>query len=156
MNSKLYIDKNKTYTYTHHKGMAPLLHAASFGKEKTCQYLINNGCNAMVSSEAGKNALMIAASYGRLPTVKSIYNTLISKISDQEMSKFVNQSDSEGETAYITACKRRDRNMIKFLIDTCNVDVTKRDQSGKRGSDHVSNSFFQLKSWLNKIEREAE
>ena len=159
--------------------MPPLLQAAANGDDKMCEYLIKNGCNPMVTNKGKRNGLMIAVSHRHLNVAKTIYNSLVSRmgeeiqvatnykdnkdpeekcncrINSQSICNFVDQALGDGRTPYIEACIKRDRNMINFLVNSCNVDVTKTDKYGRTGSDYVDKAYYVLKNWIRRIERNA-
>ena len=60
------------------------------------------------------------------------------KYDKNTINKYVNQARyNDGQTAYIQACKTGNIELVKTLIEICNVDVTIKSNEDKFGSEYV-------------------
>ena len=117
---------------------------------KTCN-AIGNGIMAI--NNKGETAFSLAVEYGRNNIVKRIYKFMIDQNkhelqnkqqhdreglwTKENINKYMNQTRvSNGQTAYILACKQGNGTIKLFLENTCKVDVRIIDDQYKTGNVH--------------------
>lgn len=86
-------------------GNTAIINACYRGHYKIVKYLIDSGCNPCIKNNAGKTALHVASEGKSIKLLK----LLVKYIS-------VSEKDSGGNTPLITACRKNNFDVVKFLL----------------------------------------
>ena len=132
-------------------GDTALMVAARLGHLDIVNWLITYRADVFITNLKGMTAFSIAAMNKEYQILKCLYYHLINnkKYDKKKIQAYVDQAESKsGQNAYMLACKTGHQKTIDVLIKICHVNVTKRDKTGKYGSDLVDNRCVELKQWL--------
>lgn len=164
-------DTEKGCQYENEIGhITPLMLAAKGNNEALVAILIKHGANIFAINEINMTAFSMAVKQTATDVVKFVYNHIKRNYTNDKVSKYINLKDKTyGDTPYIMACRKKgDYRMLVLLVNFCKVDITQKNNDGKRGSDVLcSKEIFyktqddgtfvkhELKQWLIDCEQNA-
>lgn len=116
------------------KGMTALHRACIVGKLKDSKFLLDSGIDLRAKDTAGSTALHYAVVEGR----EEIVQLLISRGSVRD---FINEADARGNPALILATKKRNKAMVRDLINN-GASREHQDMSGLTALHHAARLGF--------------
>lgn len=114
-----------------HKGNTALIYAAKLGLEKVVVALLDKKVDAEHSNKKGVNALMLAAFYNNLATVKILMPSSL---------KVLNKQDNQGGTALIYAANSGHCEVIAILAGSDQLDLEVTCNRGFSALRHAINA----------------
>ena len=118
----------------------------------------NNKVNMLHKNKNGHSILHLICIYGLDKVLKFIYNNKINKckLKENVFDKliYVRDYSDEGYNPFHLACKNNNTKIIKYLINICKIDITKKLTNGLLGSQITSDDI--ISQFVEKMEKEQE
>jgi len=113
----------------------PLVAAAYNGHTMIVRILLMKKADPMKVDRDGMSMLSAAAKRGHLHVIQVVYQHLMTVLSAEEMTEFVNQQNKDGLSPLHLACIGGHEDVVRYLVDTMKVDVRGENDSHKTALD---------------------
>ena len=131
-------NEQNNINYENPKGHTPLIVAAQEGHIEVVRLLLSHpDIDVECRDLQGLNAFDWAAYEGHLEIIKMIYQHLLTVKTPQEVERFVKTGGWKGRTPFHCACLKGHENVVKYLVNVVNVDISKKDNDNKTGKQYA-------------------
>ena len=116
--------------------------------------LLKYKCNVFLAiGSDGETVIHKGAEMGHFKSIEIIYTYLIeTKCDEKKIDKFFNtQEIKHGQTAYITAVRNRQFEVIDVLLRVCKVDCEISENSGFKARD-ILPDYHDKRKWMIELE----
>ena len=119
-------------------GLAPVMVAATVGYTAIVAVLLRAGADVMkMDKEEGMNCIHWAAWFGKLESIKVIYEYLVNNKDPEQVVEYMNRGGRNGTTPLHYACLYGHEAVVKYLVNEIKVDVTKKDNVGNTALEYA-------------------
>ena len=130
-------------------GATPLIVAATKGHSNIVGKLLEKGAHPTISTDNEMNVLLEAAAKGEVEVIQVLYEYLVTVWAPKGITDFVNTGDFEGMTPLHLACIGGYEDTVKYLVETMNVDLFRRNMMGKSALNEADrNGHKSIAKWL--------
>ena len=113
-------------------GLTPLMVAATVGYTEIVEVLLRAGADVMqTDKDNGWKCIHYGARFGKLESIKVIYEYLVSNKDPQQVIEYMNSGDKNGATPLHNACYYGHEAVVKYLVNEIKVDISKKTDNGK-------------------------